>query len=184
MTSFLIRLILFSQETLIETPFRLNKLELIDFVMKKTVFVLIVVLSILVLLVAGVMLVDWEGIEEEGRFYTYPLSVGEETYVVIVRSNYSSAPELSYISFHLKLKYYVNVDFRGAPENSFCNITIPRDLLWGEISVIDKYYVMNTDFYTVSNNGTHNSVYFPFNHTALVKHFEIRGTEGISGQST
>ena len=112
--------------------------------------------------------------------YTYPLSVGEETYTVTVRSNYSSAPEVSYSSYPLQSNYFVNVDFRGNPENSFCNITIPTDLIWGEISVIDKYYIMSPDKYILSNNGTHNSVYFLFNHTALDKHFEIRGTEGIS----
>jgi hypothetical protein len=75
--------------------------------------------------------------------------------------------------------YAVTVDFRGDKENAFCNITIPTDLIWGEISVIDKYYKMSADQYTLSNNGTHNSVYFTFNHPALVKHFEVKGTEGI-----
>ena len=147
--------------------------------MNKIAWALMVFSLILVLVVVGIMLIDWEGVEKEGKLYTYPLSVGEETYIVMVRSNYSSTPEVSYSSYPLQSNYYVNVDFKGNPENSFCNITMPTDLIWGEISVIDKYYVMSPDRYIVSNNGTHNSVYFSFNHTALVKHFEIRGTEGV-----
>lgn len=146
--------------------------------MKRALLALTLVAIILVTIVTGILLVDWKG-AEEGKLYTYPLSVGEETYIVTVRSNYSSAPEVSYSSYPLLSNYFVSVDFRGDPENSFCNVTIPTDLIWGEISVIDKYYIMSVDRYTVSNNGTHNSVYFPFNHPALVKHFEIRGTEGI-----
>jgi hypothetical protein len=72
------------------------------------------------------------------------------------------------------------VNFRGDAENSFCNVTFPTDLLWGEIWVVDKYYVMNEGQYIQSTNGTHNSIYFTFNHTAYLKHFEIRATEAAT----
>ena len=153
--------------------------------MNKAVLAIMLVLVITFSIVAGVLLVDWEGAEEEpedilDNLYTFPLSVEEETYIVTVRSNYSSAPEVGYSGYAPFPAYHVSIDFRGDPENSFCNITIPTHLLWGNISVIDKYYEMSADRYTLSNNGTHNSVYFTFNHPALVKHFEIQGTEGIS----
>lgn len=145
--------------------------------MKKIVLVLVLVSLIPVSILAGVLLIDWEEAEEKVRLYTYPLLVEDETYVVTVRTNYSSVPEVGY--YGIASLYSVTVDFRGEKENSFCNITVPTDLISGDISVIDKYYEMTVDRYTLSNNGTHNSVYFPFNHPALVKHFEIKGTEGI-----
>ena len=138
---------------------------------------LIVFLTILIigsLIVAGIILFD--SAEDEpsiGKLYRFPISVNSKTYMITVRSNYSSAPEVNYFG----LDKSVSVDFIGDPENAFCNITIPSDLIWGELSVIDKYYKMNESYYTQSNNGTHNSIYFMFNHIALTKHFEIRGTE-------
>jgi hypothetical protein len=147
--------------------------------MKRIVLALALIIALLASIVAGILLVDLSGNDKtSGKLYTYPLSVGEKTYIVTVRTNYSSAPEVSY-SASPPSDYHVSVDFRGNQENSFCNITIPTELIGGELSVIDKYYVMSADQYTVSNNGTHNSVYFTFNHTALVKHFEVRGTEGM-----
>ena len=72
------------------------------------------------------------------------------------------------------------VDFIGPNRETVgFNITVPTDLIWGNISLVWKYYEQNADRYTLSNNGTHNSVQMTFNHTATVEHFEIRGTEGV-----
>jgi len=74
---------------------------------------------------------------------------------------------------------YINFDFIGPTRETVgFNITIPTDLIWGNISLVWKYYEQNLDRYTLSNNGTHNSVQMTFNHTATVEHFEIHGTEG------
>jgi hypothetical protein len=144
--------------------------------MKRTALLPVVVV-ILLSVVIGILLIDFAGNETaSGKLYTYPVSVGKKTYVVSVLSNYSSAPEVSYSE---KSKA-VLVDFRGDKENSFCNITIPTDLIWGELSVIDKYYIMSEEHYTKSYNGTHNSIYFAFNHPALVKHFEVKGTQAAT----
>jgi hypothetical protein len=62
--------------------------------------------------------------------------------------------------------------------NVFFNITIPTDLIWGNISVIWKYYEQSADRYTLSYNSTHFSVQMTLNHTATIEHFEIRGTKG------
>jgi hypothetical protein len=67
----------------------------------------------------------------------------------------------------------------GDPEIAFCNITIPTDLIWGELTVIDKYYEMDEADYILSSNSIDNSIYFTFDHNALIKDFEIRGTEGV-----
>ena len=146
--------------------------------MNKIVLALALVLLILFsIIIAGIFLVDFAGDEAAvGKLYTYPVSVGEKTYVITVRTNWTSAPEVYLPEFSSN---YVSVDFRG-PERVtfFFNVTIPADLIWGEISVIGKYYKLSDDRYTLSYNGTHYSVQMTFNHVALVEHFEIRGTEG------
>ena len=146
--------------------------------MKRTALVLTLVLLILFSIVAGILLVNLAKNEEAaGKLYTFPVSVGEKTYIITVRTNWTSAPEVYLPEFPSK---YVSVDFRGSLRATvFFNITIPADLIWGEISVIWKYYKQSDDRYTISNNGTHYSVQMTFYHTAVVEHFEIRGTEGV-----
>jgi len=148
--------------------------------MNKRIIALAVILLVLFSIIAGgILLVHLGGNEASaGKLYTFPLSVGEKTYTVTVRSNYSSTPEVYLPEIPANM---VQVDFRGSPEDSFCNITIPNNLIWGELTVIDKYYVMDKANYIQTSNSTDTSIYFTFNHIthiALVKHFEIRGTEG------
>jgi hypothetical protein len=127
------------------------------------------------LIVAGSLLVYFGNSDE---LYKYPVSVGEKTYVVGVRTDYPSAPEVQVSDF----SNYVSVEFTGEKQTGFCEITIPTDLIWGEISLINKYYKMSGGQYTQSNNGTHNLIYFTFNQPALVKHFSVKGTEGAFGE--
>ena len=148
------------------------------------VFILILLLSSIIVIV-GVTLNPPENKVAEAKLYTYPLTVGEKTYIVTIRSNYSFTPTVDLPQVpenYTDLNYnFVEFDFRGPPEDSFCNITIPNDLIWGELTVIDKYYVMDKANYIQTNNSTNTSIYFTFNHIthiALDKHFEIRGTEG------
>jgi hypothetical protein len=110
-----------------------------------------------------------------GNFYTFPLSVEGQTYAVSIQSNYSSAPRVSYFGL-LKSVYF---DFRGAPETALCNITIPNNLIWGELSLYAKGYKIGEDYYIQSSNSTHNSFYFTFDHIAAVKTFDVKGTEGV-----
>ena len=146
--------------------------------MKKTALTITLVSLILFSLVAGILLVDLAGDEEAvGKLYRCPVSVGENTYVINVRTNWTSTPEVSYFG----LLKSVSVDFRGSERATvFCNITIPADLIWGELCVIWKHYLISDDWCTMSNNGTHHFVHFTYNHTALVEHFTVRGTEGIT----
>jgi hypothetical protein len=142
------------------------------------VFLAILLISSLIV-VGGALLNSKEDEMSEGTLSTFPLSVADNTYVVTVRSNYTSAPEVSYN----RLDKIVSIDFMGDPETAFCNVTIPDDLIWGELSVISKYYEMPASYYTETSNSTHTSFYFVFDQIALIKHFEIRGTEGVSGSS-
>ena len=113
------------------------------------------------------------------KLYTYHISVGEKTYVITVLTNWNSAPKVELSNSSLTRLKYVSVDFFGSFEKAvFFKITIPTDLLWGNISLIWKYYIQSPDHYSLSNDGTHNSVQMTFNHIATDEHFEIHGTEG------
>ena len=136
------------------------------------------VLIIFSIIFAGSLLLDLEeGVEKEVWLYTYPVSVAEKTYIITVRTNWTSTPE---VYLPIIASNYVSVDFRGALRATvWFNITVPADLIWGEISLIWKYYEQSDDRYTLFYNGTHYTVEMTFYHTALVEHFEIRGTEGV-----
>jgi hypothetical protein len=47
------------------------------------------------------------------------------------------------------------------------------------MSLVWKYYEQSADRYALFYNGTHNTLSTTFYHTALVEHFEIRGTDGV-----
>jgi hypothetical protein len=147
---------------------------------RRVILLAIVLLVVFSIIVGGILWIHLGGNEASaGKLYTYPLSVGEKTYIVTIRSNYSSAPT---VNLPQVPDNYIEFDFRGSPEDSFCNITIPNDLIWGELTVIDKYYVMDKANYIQTSNSTNTSIYFTFSHIthiALDKHFEIRGTEGV-----
>ena len=133
-------------------------------------------LVLFTIVAGGIIFIHLGGNEDStGKLYSFPLLVGEKTYIVTVMSNYSSAPEVYLPEIPENM---VEFDFRGPPENAFCNITIPTDLIWGELTVIDKYYEMDKTRYIQTSNSTHNSIYFTFDNIALTKHFEVRGTEG------
>jgi hypothetical protein len=147
--------------------------------MKRTRLTLTLVVVILITaLLAGILWVDLAGEEKAvSKLYTYPVLVGEKTYIITVSTNWTSAPKVYLPEQDSK---YVSCDFIGPyRETVGFNITVPTDLIWGNISLVWKYYEQNADRYTLSNNGTHNSLQMTFYHTATVEHFEIRGTEGV-----
>ena len=129
-------------------------------------------------LITGFLWVDLAAKKEAAtKLYTYPVSVGEKTYIITVKTNWTSAPRVYLPEQESK---HVNCDFIGPNRQTVnFNITIPTDLIGGNISLIWKYYEQNPDRYTLSNNGTHNSIEMSFNHTATDEHFEIHGTEGV-----
>ncbi len=142
--------------------------------MDKKIIAAITIALIAVSLVAGFLWIELAG--NKLYTYSYPISVNEKTYIVTVKTNWTPEPKVSLPEFDTN---YVSVDFIGSRrENVTFNITIPTDLIWGNISLIWKYYEQSADRYTLSNNGTHNSVQMTFTHIATDEHFEIRGTEG------
>lgn len=144
---------------------------------KATLALMLVLLILMAAVVAGLLLVDLAETEKAvGKLYTFPVSVANGTYVVTVRTNWTSEPKVYLPEFDSK---YFSVDFMGSERVTvFFNVTFPADLIWGNISLVWKYYTLSADRYTLSNNGTHYSVYFTFNHTAFIEHFDVRGTEG------
>jgi hypothetical protein len=150
--------------------------------MKRAIIVAATISLIAITLVAGILLMGSAGGQKEvSKLYAYPVSVGEKTYIITVRTNWTSEPRVDLSPETDNLKY-VSVDFTGwSKEAVFFNITVPTDLLWGNISLIRKYYEQSPDLYTLSNNGTHNSIQMTCVFTPYfsgVGHFEIRGTEG------
>lgn len=152
--------------------------------MKKSfpiVFLAILLISALIV-VGGILTNPIEEDESEGNLYNFPLSVADNTYVVSVRSNSTSVPTVSYSGMDV-LKI-VTISFIGDPETAFCNVTVPNDLIWGKLSLVFKYYEMDENYYTKTSNSTHTSFYFEYYQIALIKHFELRGTEGASESLT
>jgi len=125
-----------------------------------------------------------EDLQEEAAnyLYTYPLSPyhgNGKTYIVTVETNWTSQPKVSLPEFDT-LKY-VSVIFLGwSRDKVFFNVTIPTDLLRGNISFTRKYYEQSPDLYTLTNNGTHNSLWMTCEFTPYFSgagYFEIHGTE-------
>ena len=144
---------------------------------RKALALTLVAVILIIALLAGFLWVDLTGNKEVvSKLYTYPVLVGEKTYIITVSTNWTSAPKVYLPEIDSQ---YVCCDFIGPNRETVgFNITVPTDLIWGNISLVWKYYEQNSDRYTLSNNGTHNSIQMTFNHTATVEHFEIRGTEG------
>jgi hypothetical protein len=142
---------------------------------QRTLTITVIAVILILSLAAGLLWFEIAG----SKLYTYHISVGEKTYIITVVTNWNSAPKVELSNSSLSDLKYVSVDFFGSYEkNVFFKITIPTDLLWGNISLIWKYYVQSPDRYKLSNDGTHNSLQMTFNHVAADEHFEIHGTEG------
>jgi hypothetical protein len=141
------------------------------------------ILLISALIVAGGILTNpTEDDGSEGNLCKFPLSVVDNIYVVTVRSNSTAVPTVSYSG--MEVLKILTISFRGDPETAFCNVTVPNDLIWGKLSLVFKYYEMDENYYIKTNNSTHTSFYFEYYQIALIKHFELRGTEGVSESLT
>ena len=146
--------------------------------MKRKALTLIFAGVILVVaLLVGVLWVDLSRVEKApNRDFSYPISIGEKTYVVAVRTNWTDAPKVSLPEFDTG---YFNCDFFGPTRETVgFNVTFPAELVGGNISLVWKYYVQDPGRYALSSNGTYNSIQMTFNHTATDEHFEIHGTQG------
>ena len=152
---------------------------------KRKLIVIAAILLIGIPLTAGILLASLEvDQEEKTKMFTYPLSVGDKTFIITVETNWNAerAPSVSLINTSDVTRHPIELYFLGGSKKTISyNITIPTDLLWGNISLIWKYYLQNPDRYTLSNNGTHNSLQMTFNYEPFFSgmgYFEILGTKG------
>jgi hypothetical protein len=91
--------------------------------------------------------------------YTFSIVSGEETFVVSVESNSTA----SNLYFDRKMKK-IGFDVTGiAGTIGFCNVTIPKALLYGEpwAMLIDGALVPAS----ITENATHTSLYFTYTHS-------------------
>jgi hypothetical protein len=147
----------------------------------KRKFVIVAATSlILVSLAVGI----WASSQLGKEVITYPLVVGDKTYVVTVETNWTEerAPSVALINSSDN-RYPLELVFLGGTVEKTVSyeITIPTDLLWGNISLIRKYYLVDPDNYTLINNGTHNSLQMTFDYQPFFSgsgYFEILGTKG------
>ena len=145
---------------------------------KKKLIVVAAISLIVVSLAAGILFASLGA--STPNLFTYPLSVGDKNYVITVETNWNAetAPTVSLLNYSYGIELY----FRGGTEKTISyNVTIPTDLLWGNISLVWKYYLQDPDRYTLSSNSTHNSLQMTFDYSPVFSgsgYFEIKGTEG------
>jgi hypothetical protein len=154
--------------------------------MKKAAYVIALVLILAIMTVAvGILVMRLEvNREEKNNLFTYPLSVGNKTFIITVKTNWDAErkPSITLLNVTDINRHSIELYFLGGiKKNISYNITIPTDLLWGEISLVWKYYLQDPDSYTLSNNCTHNTLQKTFEYDPFFSgsgYFEILGTEG------
>jgi hypothetical protein len=158
-----------------------SSLTVID--VKKKFIVAVAILLIVISSAVGILSASL-GLVQESNSFTYPLSVGDKTFIVTVETNWDAedAPTVSLLNSSDSTRHEVELYFRGGSKRTiFYNNTIPTDLLWGNVSLTRKYYLQDPDRYTLSNNSTHNSLQMTFDYDPFFSgsgYFLILGTEG------
>lgn len=146
-------------------------------------FVVCVCLVAVSLVVAS-FLVNLFGGSKQNRFFTYPLCVGDKSFVVVLETNWSEERVPSVVLLDPSVNLYpIELYFLGGAEDKtvFYNISFPADLVWGNISLMRKYYLVNPDNYVLSSNGTHTSLQMTFDYKPFfsgIGYFTISGTKG------
>jgi hypothetical protein len=154
-------------------------------VIKRKIVVVAAIMLIFISLTAGTLYAYFKvDRQEKTNLFIYPLSVGDKTFIVTVETNWNQEPKPSVSLLNLSdvSRYAIELYFLGGTKKTISyNIAIPTDLLWGNISLIWKYYMQNPERYTLSNNGTYNSLQMTFDYDPFFSgsgYFEILGTEG------
>ena len=152
--------------------------------MKRKFIVVAAVSLIAISLTVGIWVGLQFGAEQEITHFTYPFLVGDKNFTVTVETNWNEEREPSVSLLNSSdSRYPIELYFLGGTEQKTVSfeINIPTDLLWGNISLIRKYYIVDPNNYTLINNGTHNSLQMTFDYQPFFSgsgYFEILGTEG------
>jgi hypothetical protein len=141
--------------------------------------------SLLIIALTAGILTRPQTVQEikQTNYYTYPFTVKDKTYIVTLETNWTAQkiPTVTLSNTSLT-PYSLTLYFLGGSKATITyNITIPTNLLSGDISLIWKYYVQNPDRYTLTNNGTANTLQMTFNYDPYfsgIGYFEILGTNG------
>jgi hypothetical protein len=151
---------------------------------KKFTVAAIAILALVAIALAGILLANTGPAQQEktNRF-VYSLSTGNKTYAVTVEANWDQenppTVTLSNGTRHAMHLYFLG----GTKKNVTYNISFPTELIGGNISLVWKYYLQNPDRYTLTSNGTCNSLEMTFDydpHFSGKGYFEILGTTGPS----
>ncbi len=142
---------------------------------KKIAIILAAILAI-VSIAAGFLWFEIAG----NKLYTYNLVVAQKNYTVSVSTNWNSTPKLYLSNSSLTSLKYISIDFIGSCRKTVTfKVTFPTDLLWGNLSLVWKYYQQNPDRYEITSNGDNTAIEMTFDHIATDEHFEIHGTQAI-----
>ncbi len=152
--------------------------------MKKKLVIAISISLNAILLSVAILWTNLPSSQEEKTLFTYPLLIGNKTYTVTVLTNWNQerAPSVALLNSS-KNHYPLELYFLGGTQekNISYTINIPTDLLWGNISLIRKYYTVNPDDYVLRNNGTHSCLQMTYEYRPFFSgngYFEIIGTQG------
>jgi hypothetical protein len=149
---------------------------------KKIAVGAIAVILLVTIISAGILLGNMgTSQEDKSNRFNYSLSAGNKTYSVVVEANWGTdnppTVTLSNGTRHALVLYFLG----GTKKTVTYNIGFPTELIGGNISVVWKYYLQNPDRYTLTSNGTYNSLEMTFDydpHFSGMGYFEILGTEG------
>ena len=152
--------------------------------MKRKFVLTAAIFLIAISLTVGIWIVLQSGPHEEISVFNYPFSVDSKTVVVTVETDWVEEREPSVSLLNSSNgRYAIELYFLGGTEDKTVSfeICIPNDLLWGNISLIRKYYTVNPDNYSLLNNGTYNTLQMTFEYKPFFSgsgYFEIVGTDG------
>jgi hypothetical protein len=106
--------------------------------------------------------------------FQFTVSVGDKTYPVTANSN-STVTDLTFNPDTKELNFKANGQ---TGTTGYCIITIPTNLVWGELSIYkDEVLLVKNVDYTQSNDGTNNILQINYSHS--VHNFKIVGTQAI-----
>jgi len=106
--------------------------------------------------------------------FQFSVPVGDKTYPVTANSN-STVTDLTFNPATRELNFKANGQ---TGTTGYCRITIPTNLVWGELSIYkDEVLLVKNVDYTQSNDGTNNILQINYSHST--HNFKIVGTQAI-----